>query len=106
MKSFDSTRMWLNWGKDKTEILKTLKGKASIYMLLCNTTNKCCIDSSLELRNRIRTYYSVAIRKTEDRLLHKAINKYGENYFSLIILEFCSVDIITLLEKEQVALNI
>lgn len=43
--------MWLNWKKDKDEILKTLKNKSGIYMLLCNTNNKCCIGSSLDLRN-------------------------------------------------------
>jgi len=77
-----------------------LEDKAGIYMLLYDTTNKCCIGNSLELRNRIRTYHSIAIRKTEDKLIHKAINKYGENDFSFIILEFCSVDTVTLLEKE------
>jgi len=51
-------------------------------MLLCNTTNKCCIGSSLDLRNRMKTYYSVNVRKREDRLIHRAIEKYGEDNFS------------------------
>lgn len=55
--------MWLNWKKDKNDILKTLKSKSGIYMLLCNTTNKSYIGSSLNLRNRILTYYSVNVRK-------------------------------------------
>jgi len=75
-------------------------------MLLCNTTNKCCIGSSLDLRNRMKTYYSVNVRKREDRLIHRAIEKYGEDNFSLIILEFCPSDTITLLEKEQLALDL
>lgn len=98
--------MWLNWKKDKNDILKTLKGKSGIYMLLCNTTNKSYIGSSLNLRNRMLTYYSVNVRKKEDRLIHRAIEKYGEDNFSLIILEFCPSDTITLLEKEQLALDL
>lgn len=44
--------------------------------------------------------------KKEDRLIHRAIEKYGEDNFSLIILEFCPPDTITLLEKEQLALDL
>jgi predicted GIY-YIG superfamily endonuclease len=39
---------------DKSNIYKTLKGKADIYLLLCNTTNKYYIGSSINLVNRLK----------------------------------------------------
>lgn len=54
----------------------------------------------------MKTYFNVNVRKKEDRLIHRAIEKHGEDNFSLIILEFCPFDTITLLEKEQLALDL
>ncbi|CAO3588781.1 unnamed protein product [Absidia cylindrospora] len=106
LKLTNAPLMWLNWKESKKEILKTLKGQSGIYMFLCNSTNKCCIGSSLDLRRRMWSYYSPFVRKREDRLIHRAIEKYGEEDFSLIILEFCPEDAVILLKQEQLALDL
>jgi predicted GIY-YIG superfamily endonuclease len=50
---------------DKSNIYKTLKGKAGIYLLLCNTTNKYYIGSSINLVNRLKQYYSPSVRSNK-----------------------------------------
>jgi group I intron endonuclease len=98
--------MWNNFLIDKSKINKTLKNKAGVYMLLCNTSAKYYIGSSINLENRLKQYYSPVVRQNEDFIIYRALNKYGLNNFSLIILEICEPDRTTCLVLEQLAFEI
>lgn len=60
--------------------------------MLCNTTNKYNIGSSINLVNRLKQYYSPSVRSNKNFIVYRAINKYGLDNFSLIILEICELD--------------
>lgn len=98
--------MWHNMLINKSKINKALKNKAGVYMLLCNVTSKYYIGSSINLMNRLKQYYSPTVRQNNDFIIYRAMNKYGLDNFSLIILDICESDRTTCLTLEQLAFDI
>jgi excinuclease UvrABC nuclease subunit len=84
----------------KREIYLNCKNKSGIYMWLNNINGKRYIGSSIDLKRRISSYYSVGYLTTYDTsMINRALLKYGYSSFSLHIIEYCeSKDIV---EREQ-----
>jgi len=71
-----------------------------VYAIWSVINNTFYIGSSLNIKNRIYNhYYSLNINKHKNKHLQNAWNKYGENCFTWLILEFTSKD--NLIEREQ-----
>lgn len=82
--------------REKLDILKYVKGKAGIYMWTNKLNGKNYVGSSVDLRRRLLEYYNVKRLLNEDSMpIYVALLKYGYHNFSLTILEFCDVNIIT-----------
>jgi group I intron endonuclease len=63
------------------------------------------IGSSINLRVRLYTYYSIgSLTNKKDRLINRALLKYGFENFRFEILEYCTKDVI--LEREQYYLDL
>ena len=61
--------------------------KKDIYLIKNDINKKVYIGQSVDAKNRFAQHKSEARLNTNKMLIHKAIRKYGEEHFSLIILE-------------------
>jgi group I intron endonuclease len=88
---------------DKSKINKDNKGKSGVYRWNNKITNKSCVGSSINLGNRLSTYYSkkamLAKLKSRTSIIYSALLKHGYDNFTLDILEYCEVNV--LIEREQ-----
>lgn len=92
--------------KDKLEIMSKFKKVKGIYLLYNNCTSKFYIGSSNSLSRRLKDYYQTS-KLSDNRYISKSIIKYGQNNFSLFILEtsICTKDI-SILDREQYYINL
>jgi group I intron endonuclease len=90
---------------DQTKNLKaakeTLSGRVGVYSIICNVTGAIYIGSSIDIGNRLVRH--LVDNKTNEHL-QNAIKKYGLDYFTFVVVEFC--DLKVLLQREQHYLDI
>jgi group I intron endonuclease len=81
-------------------VRKNLLNKSGIYCILNITNQKRYIGSSKSLSERLINH-KCQLRKNKhnNKILQNSWNKYKENNFIYIILEFCEIE--NLIEKEQ-----
>ena len=61
--------------------------KKDIYLIKNDINEKVYIGQSVNAANRFAQHKSEARLKSNQMLIHKAIRKYGEEHFELVILE-------------------
>lgn len=81
---------YLNADENKEEIVKENKGKSGIYRWTNLSTGSMYVGSSINLYNRLRSYYDYSSLTKKNMIIHKAILKYGYSKFKLDILEYCA----------------
>jgi group I intron endonuclease len=67
---------------------------------------KDAIGSSSNLRKRMVVHCDLSVRAKDTRIISRALSKYGEENFSLIILDHGFTAVSVLLELEQLALDL
>lgn len=99
---------YLNAEIDKSIIYKENKNKSGIYRWNNLITGKSYVGSSISLRNRFASYYSLAcIKKRVDKgssIIYNSLLKHGYSKFSLDILEYCEPRI--LIKREQYYIDV
>lgn len=79
--------------KQKREILSDNNGKPGIYCFTNKINGKRYVGSGVDLKKRIKNYYSLNLMQTKIKLgqsaIYSAILKYGHSNFKLEILEYC-----------------
>lgn len=65
--------------------IKKVSNNPGIYKIINTINNKCYIGKSMHLRRRLLEHLSL-YKKDTNKVLYKAINKYGLQYFSYKIL--------------------
>lgn len=85
--------------KDKLKILKDNRNKSAVYRWVNKVNGNYYIGSSTNLAVRLYTYYSIASLLKSNRVIDRALLKYGYSSFSLEILEYCSAE--DVLKREQ-----
>lgn len=91
-------------GSLKKLILAENGGLSGVYRWVNNKTKKTYVGSGKDLKIRINCYYSLNMLKKEKRPICNALLKYGHNYFTLEILEYCPIS--KLIEREQYYLDL
>lgn len=94
--------VYYNADIDKLNILADNQ-KAGVYRWVNKLNLKTYIGSSINLRVRMYTYYSLRSLAESNRPIDRALLKYGFSNFSLEILEYCEQG--EVLEKEQYYLD-
>jgi group I intron endonuclease len=85
---------------DRPLILKQLNKKSGIYCWYCKPTGNMYVGSAINLRTRTSDYYQKSYIKNRGHLpIIRAMEKYGRNNFSLIILEYTNKN--NLIRSEQ-----
>ncbi len=84
---------YANADTEKLNILKENKGKCGIYRWINVENNKSYVGSSIDLRRRLKQYYSLSFLErplNNKMLICKSFLKYGYSKFKLEILEYCN----------------
>jgi group I intron endonuclease len=98
-------RIYSNVETQKKEILKENKNKAGIYLFINLTNNYQYVGSSVNLKIRFYRYFNVNYLKNNICMrINRALLKYGNSKFSLIILEYCSSEKCILRERHYIDL--
>jgi group I intron endonuclease len=86
--------------------MNILPASPGIYQIVCTETNKRYIGSAKNLRQRWNDHRKLLrYDKHKNDYLQKAWNKYGENNFRFLIIEFVS-EVNALLQREQMWLDV
>ncbi len=85
--------------KDKLNILADNRNKIGIYRWINKINGNTYIGSSVNISVRMYTYYSLRSLAKSNRLIDRALLKYGFSNFAMEILEYTYKN--NVLEKEQ-----
>lgn len=79
------------YNKDVSNILGDLDGLCGVYQILCNPTGKRYIGSTSMTFNRRLSHHISLLRSGSHKnsYLQRSWNKYGEESFSISVLEVC-----------------
>lgn len=92
----------------KTQILNENKGKSGIYLWTNKDNGKSYVGSGVDLKNRLKHYYSLDLMRSKIKLgqskIYAAILKYGHSHFKLEILEYCNKS--DVIDRENYYLNL
>lgn len=87
------------------DLHRTCSGKSGIYCLVNNINGNYYIGSRIDLNNRLRDYQQPGyLRDKGDLTIIRAIKKYGIENFSMLVIEFTTVEQ-NILDVEQVWLD-
>lgn len=90
-----------NFKEDRNHILREQKGKSGIYLLINNINGHTYVGSSANLSSRMKNYLNTIFLKSKQNLnmpITKALLKYDQANFSLLILEYVNTNMLTNIE--------
>ena len=101
VKQFKPLKVYNNFKQDRADIIKQEKDKSGVYCLLNKINNHVYVESSIHLANRMRSYLNTTFLKSNKNAnmpIIKALLKYDQSNFSLLILEYADVKNLTVKE--------
>nr|QZM06828.1 hypothetical protein [Cordyceps chanhua] len=101
IKNINFINTYTNFKEDRSQILKELKDKSGVYLLVNNINGHTYVGSSVHLAARMKNYLNTSFLKSKQNFnmpITKALLKYGQFNFSLFILEFVNIDMLTVRE--------
>ena len=90
-----------NLKKDRVQILKQENEKSGVYYLINNINGHTYVGSSINLASRMRNYLNNTFLKSKQNVnmpIVKALLKYDQSHFSLLILEYVEAESLTIRE--------
>ena len=100
-KNWNSVIVYDNFKEDRFKILNEQKDKSGVYYLINKINNHSYVGSSINLASRMKNYLNntfLKSRKIVNRPIIKALLKYGQYNFTLLILEYSKVE--SLIDRE------
>ena len=91
IKNLKPKKVYNNLKQDRVQILKDQKDKCGVYCLINNTNGHAYVGSSINLASRMRNYLNNTFLKSKQNMnmpIVKALLKYNQSNFSLLILEY------------------
>nr|UYL26207.1 GIY-YIG endonuclease [Cordyceps militaris] len=90
-----------NFYENRKQILKELKDRTGVYLFVNNINGHSYVGSSVHLAARMKNYLNKAFLKNKQNSnmpITRALLKYGHSNFSLFILEFVDLNMLTIRE--------
>ena len=90
-KALKPEKVYNSLKQDRLEILKDQKNKSGVYCLINNINAHAYVESSINLTSRMRGYLNNTFLKSKQKInmpITKALLKYDQSNFTLIILEY------------------
>ena len=100
-KDLDYLKKYYNLKENKVEILKQQKYKSGVYCLINNINNHSYVGSSINLASRMKNYLNNTFLKSRQNInmpIVKALLKYDQSNFTLLILEYADAKSLTIRE--------
>src|SRR5690606_11736067 len=94
--------LYENFKEDRAQILKEQKDKSGVYCLINKINGHSYVGSSINLASRMKNYLNNTFLKSRQNVnmpIVKALLKYGQSNFSLLILEH-QVEVKSLIIRE------
>lgn len=88
---YNPIKIYKSLKNDRVKLLKDEKDKSGVYLLVNNINGNIYIGSSINLANRMRSYLNnnFLLSKQNNKMpIVKALLKYDQSNFSLLILEY------------------
>jgi group I intron endonuclease len=101
IKNINYINKYNNFKQDRNRILREQKDKTGVYLFLNNINGHIYIGSSIHLAARMKNYLNTAFLKSKQNInmpIIKALLKYDQTNFSLLILEHVDVNVLTIRE--------
>jgi group I intron endonuclease len=93
--------VYSNAETDKLQILSDNKKRSGIYLWTHKESGKMYVGSAVDLSLRLKDYYSPLNLKRRDNYISRALILHTHSAFSLTILEFISIENLSLEETHQ-----
>src|SRR5690349_15084871 len=90
-----------NFKENRVNILKEQKDKSGVYCLINKNNGHSYVGSSIHLHSRMRNYLNTTFLKSKQNInmpIVKALLKYDQESFTLLILEYVEPNYLTLRE--------
>jgi group I intron endonuclease len=90
-KNLNPLKVYTHFKEDRLSILKELKEKSGVYCLINNINGHSYVGSSFNLASRMKNYLNNTFLKSRQNAnmpIVKALLKYGQSNFTLLILEY------------------
>lgn len=90
IKDLNPVVLYENFKEDRAQILKEQKDKSGVYCLINKINGHSYVGSSINLASRMKNYLNNTFLKSRQNVnmpIVKALLKYGQSNFSLLILE-------------------
>lgn len=94
-------KIYSQFKEDRFSILKEQKDKSGIYCLINNINGHSYIGSSINLASRMKNYLNNTFLKSRQNAnmpIVKALLKYGQSNFTLLIVEYVEPQVLTVRE--------
>nr|QGX43782.1 GIY-YIG endonuclease [Niveomyces insectorum] len=101
IKNLEYIKRYENFEEDRSRILKEEKVESGVYCLINNTNGHSYVGSSNNLASRMKNYLNNSFLKSRQNInmpIVKALLKYGQSNFTLLILEYIETESLTIRE--------
>lgn len=100
-KELKPIKVYTSLKENKADILKEQKDKSGVYCLVNKINGHTYIGSSINIASRMKNYINntfLKSKKNNNMPITKALLKYGQSNFSLLILEYAKAEVLTIRE--------
>lgn len=100
-KNLKPIKVYTNLKEDRVNILKEQRDKSGVYFLINKVNGHGYVGSSINLASRMKNYLNNAFLKSKQNVnmpIVKALLKYNQSNFSLLILEYVKPESLTVRE--------
>jgi group I intron endonuclease len=100
-KNLNYLKTYDNFKENRFEILKEQKDKSGVYCLINNINGHSYVGSSINLASRMKNYLNNTFLKSKQNInmpIVKALLKYSQSNFTLLILEYVDIESLTVRE--------
>jgi group I intron endonuclease len=101
IKNLNPVKLYDNFKEDRVLILKEQRDKSGVYYLINKINGHTYVGSSINLSSRMKNYLNNTFLKSKQNAnmpIVKALLKYGQSNFSLLILEYVEPESLTIRE--------
>ena len=100
-KDLHPLKTYENFKENRLDILKEQKDKSGVYCLINKINGNAYVGSSINLASRMRNYLNTSFLKSKQNInmpIVKALLKYNQESFTLLILEYVEPNYLTIRE--------
>lgn len=101
LKNISPLMTYKNFKEDRTKIFKDQNNKSGVYCFINNINGHSYVGSSINLKSRMKNYLNNTFLKNEKNInmpIAKALLKYDQSNFSLLIIEHVEAEVLTIRE--------